>query len=345
MLALAVLMPATAGGRDASYPAAQPGIALAFPRDHGAHPEFRTEWWYITGWVQTGAAERSASRSLSFVPPALQEDNPSAFAPRQLLFAHAAIADPREGRLRHDQRARARDSGSPARGEDRPTCASTTGRCAWKATRYRAQSLARVRPRSRLRGARAGAAARPRRLQPQGPAAGRPATTTAGRNCRIGNTRSAERCAAVPASAWLDHEWSSEYLAHEAAGWDWIGINLDDGGALMAFRMRDKHGGVLWAAATLRAADGPVRTFAPAQVAFTPLRRWRSPRTRRYPVAMRVRAGRCRAGARAVMDDQELDSRATTGTIYWEGAVRALTPANRGRGYLELTGYWHPVRL
>ena len=115
----------------------------------------------------------------------------------------------------------------------------------------------------------------------------------------------------------------------------------------MAFRMRDKHGGVLWAAATLREAGGAIRTFAPAQVVFTPLRRWRSPRSAaEYPVSMRVRVGDVDLELVPMMDDQELDGRASTGTIYWEGAVRALRNGQPvGRGYLELTGYWHPVRL
>ena len=136
-------------------------------------------------------------------------------------------------------------------------------------------------------------------------------------------------------------------MAEEAEGWDWIGVNLDDGGALMAFRMREKSGGVLWAAGTLREVGGRTRTFAPSEVAFLPLRRWRSPRTGvEYPVAMRVRAGDLQLDLEPMMDDQELDSRASTGTIYWEGAVRALSEGREaGRGYLELTGYWQPLKL
>jgi len=97
---------------------------------------------------------------------------------------------------------------------------------------------------------------------------------------------------AVTGSAWLDHEWSSDVMAPGATGWDWTGINLADGGALMAFRMRDAAGGTLWAGGTLRGADGRVRTLAPDEVRFTPRRTWRSPRTGvTYPVAMTVAAG------------------------------------------------------
>ena len=117
-------------------------------------------------------------------------------------------------------------------------------------------------------------------------------------------------------------------MAAGAAGWDWCGINLDDGGSLMAFRMRGKDGGTV---------------FSPAGVSFQALRTWQSPRTGTlYPVSMKVNE----YVLEPLMDDQELDARASTGTIYWEGAVRALRDGRQaGRGYLELTGYWKPMKL
>jgi predicted secreted hydrolase len=146
----------------------------------------------------------------------------------------------------------------------------------------------------------------------------------------------------VTGEAWFDHEWSSDVMDEEARGWDWMGINLDDGGALMAFRMRDAAGSARWAAATIRSADGTVRTFAPSEVQWTPTRRWRSPRTgAEYPVAWRVRVGEREFEVEPLLDDAELDSRSSTGTIYWEGPVRlkGADGQSMGRGYLELTGY------
>ena len=88
------------------YPRVVAGRTIGFPRDAGAHPAFRSEWWYITGWVRDADANRFGIQVTFFRNrPRVAESNPSAFAPRQLLFAHAAIADPRHGRLRHDQRA------------------------------------------------------------------------------------------------------------------------------------------------------------------------------------------------------------------------------------------------
>jgi predicted secreted hydrolase len=145
----------------------------------------------------------------------------------------------------------------------------------------------------------------------------------------------------VSGRAWFDHEWSSDYVDRGASGWDWVGINLADGGALMAFRMRDAQGGQRWAGATLRSADGSTRTYAPDAIEWTPLRQWRSPRTgAQFPVAWRLKVGNRALEVRSLLDDAELDSRGSTGTIYWEGPVRVLEAGREvGRGYLELTGY------
>ena len=124
-------------------------------------------------------------------------------------------------------------------------------------------------------------------------------------------------------------------------------MNLDDGSALMAFRIRDSGGGAYWAGGALQAKGGNVRVLLPAEVRFTPLRRWRSPRTGiEYPVAFNVVAGDADITLEPLLDDQELDSRASVGTVYWEGAVRALAGGREvGRGYLELTGYGSALKL
>ena len=88
------------------YAQVQPGVELQFPRDHGSHPQFRTEWWYLTGWVKDARGGDLGIQITFFRNrPRVAEDNPSRFAPRQLLFAHAALADARTGKLLHDQRA------------------------------------------------------------------------------------------------------------------------------------------------------------------------------------------------------------------------------------------------
>ena len=152
---------------------------------------------------------------------------------------------------------------------------------------------------------------------------------------------------AVTGTAWLDHEWSSEYLDPEADGWDWVGANLDDGSALMAFQIRGKDGGKVWAYAGVRDANGQFTRFKPEQVDFQPQRTWRSPRTEAtYPVAMRIQIGSTVWSPDPLYDDQELDSRQTTGAVYWEGAVTVARDGKpAGRGYFEMTGYVKPLRL
>jgi len=341
---LLVLGMGAAARAEVSYPAALPAADLQFPQDEGAHPGFRIEWWYVTGWVQD---ERGAPLGFQVtffrVRSGLGETNPSRFAPRQVLFGHAAVADPALGRLRHAERS-ARDGFELAFAREGSVDVRLDD---WSlrqdGDRYRAVvhgddfslqlDLDRGTP-PLLQGDLG--------FSRKGPGEASasyyyslPHLTVSGEITVDGRRRT------VTGEAWFDHEWSSDVMDEQARGWDWLGVNLDDGGALMAFRMRGADGSARWAAATLRTADGAVQTFSPAQIVWTPVRRWRSPRTGAdYPVAWRVRIGEQEFEVEPLMDDAELDSRSSTGTIYWEGPVRLRAGgASVGRGYLELTGY------
>ena len=339
-----------ARGRAAEdYPVVKAGQPLEFPRDHGAHPQFRTEWWYVTGWVRDGQRELGFQTTFFRTRPRVAEDNPSAFAPRQLLFAHVAVADPSHGRLIHEQRASRAGFGLAEAAEDTTDVVIDDWSMRLVGAAYRTRIAARefgldlefaaTQP-VLLQGDRGCSRKGPDPKQASYYYS-RPQLVVNGSIERAGRRES------VTGSAWLDHEWSSEYLASAAEGWDWVGVNLDDGGAFMAFRIRGKSGTDYWAGGALRGADGGLRVFRPRDVGFEPLRRWRSPRSEvDYPVAMRVRAGDFELALEPLMEDQELDSRASTGTIYWEGAVHARRGERPvGRGYLELTGYWKPLRL
>ena len=340
-----------AGGVSAAqYPPVVPGLALAFPRDHGAHPAFRTEWWYVTGWVKDAAGSDYGIQITFFRNrPGVAEESASAFAPRQLVFAHAALADLRRGHLVHDQRAARAGFGLAGAAEETTRAWIGDWSLELVGEVYGARIAARefafdLRFAPSLAILRQGDAGFSRK----GPDPlqssyyySRPQLAVSG------SVTVAGKALPVTGTAWLDHEWSSEVMAPAAVGWDWAGINLADGGALMAFRMRDGAGNVLWAGGAHRAADGRTRAFEPGEVRFTPQRRWRSKRTQvEYPVAMQISAGGAEYTLSPLFDDQELDSRASTGTIYWEGAVRAEQDGREvGRGYLELTGYGKPLRL
>jgi predicted secreted hydrolase len=318
----ALLLPLPALAAKVEYPAVTPGRKLVFPRDHGAHPEHRIEWWYVTGWLGDAMGFQV---TFFRARPEEQSPNPSRFNPRQILFAHAALSDPARGRLLHDENA-ARAGLSLAHVELERTGVWIDD---WRLELQDDRYLARVPARDFdldlvfqasppvLQGEH-GFSRKGHRPHEASYYYSRPHLLVSG----TVNGRPAS------GSAWLDHEWSSAYMAPEASGWDWTGINLFDGGSLMAFRMRDRQGGV---------------HYASPGAGFRPLRTWTSPRTGvAYPVSMEVNGLRLEP----LMEDQELDSRSSTGTIYWEGAVRAYAGATEvGRGYLELTGYWKPMKL
>ncbi len=339
-----------AGLAGVAYPDVLPGTSIAFPRDHGSHPDFRTEWWYVTGWT-TDASGVARGVQVTFFRnrPGIAESSASAFAPRELLFAHAAIADAGIGRLVHDQRAARAGLGLAAASTSTTDVRLDDWSLVREGDRYRARARARD-----FAIDLTFAATQPVLLQGErgvsrkGPQPGQASGYYSVPQLDVDGTIAvAGRTHEVRGRAWLDHEWSSAYLAPAAAGWDWIGANLDDGGALMAFRMRSRDGGTFWAGGTLRDVSGRVRTFAPHEVTFVPGRTWRSPRTGIiYPVTFEVRAGNLSVALDPLMDDQELDARGSVGIVYWEGAVRVRGPgALAGRGYLELTGYGEPLVL
>lgn len=328
-----------------------PGKTLSFPQDFGAHPDFRTEWWYVTGWLET-PDRKPLGFQVTFFRSATDHDaaNPSSFAPRQLIIAHAALSDPAVGKLQHDQKS-AREGFGLAYAKQGDTDVKLDD---WRFVRS-----ADGKYRAEIRGREFTfdltlAPSQPVMLQGQngfsrkGPQAqqasyyySEPQLQVAGTVVREGKPVN------VSGTAWLDHEWSTSVLDPEASGWDWIGVNLDDGSALMAFQIRSRSGEKLWAHAALRSRSGQTTHFAPEQVTFTPLRRWQSPRTNAsYPVAMKIETGGVMWELAPLQDDQELDSRLSTGAVYWEGAVSVSRDGKAaGRGYLELTGYVKPMKL
>lgn len=347
---IALLVPAASA--DVEYSRAVPGYAIELPRDEGSHPDFMTEWWYLTGWLADETGQPFGFQVTFFRHrPGFDESNPSRFAAKQLLVAHASLSDPTHGRLRRAERiaragfglAEALEGALDVHIDDwslrRTSDAALAADLATSEFRFELEFEMAQAPLLHGRGGYS--------QKTPDPAAASyymslPQLKTSGR-IWIG-----DRAHTVQGVAWLDHEWFSSIVDDVARGWDWTGINLDDGSALMAFRMRNGEGEAYWAAATTRAASGAVRTFEPQQVDWQVVRTWRSPRTGiEYPVEMRVRVGEHTIHLRPLLDDQENDARASAGTIYWEGAMRAFDEEGRqvGKGYLELTGYGERIPL
>jgi predicted secreted hydrolase len=355
---LALLLAMLAGAPFAAPPSfapVVPGRALAFPADFGAHPDYRTEWWYATGWL-AGPDGKPLGFQVTFFRSRTETDpgNPSAFAPTQLIIGHAALSDPGVGRLLHDQRSARAGFG---------LAYAKPGNTDVRLDDWRMRRLDDGRYEVDVRGGDVAftltlAPTQPPLLQGdagysrKGPTAGHASYYYSEPHLRVAGTvvRGGRRVA-VTGTAWLDHEWSSQVLDTGAAGWDWTGLNLNDGGSLMAFRIRAKNGPVIWSHATLRDGAGRVTQYGPDAVRFTPRTTWTSPRTRAsYPVALDLELGAGPAVTRWRLDplqsDQELDSRRSTGAVYWEGAVRVTRDGKpAGSGYLELTGYAAPMKL
>lgn len=327
-----------------------PGYDLRFPFDEGSHPLFRTEWWYITGWIRRERRAPSGFQVTFFrARPETNENNPSAFTPREIVIAHAALSDAGRGRLLHDQRIARAALGLAGAAEGRTHVWLDDWSLTQEMPRYRARIPARdfvidfdfTPTQPPLLQGEAGVSRKGPKPESASYYYSIPQLRVTGTLVE-GDTR-----APVSGSAWLDHEWSSTYMDERASGWDWIGINFDEGGALMAFRMRDRQGGKFWAGGAYRSRTGERRVFAPDEVEFKGRETWRSPRTgATYPVRWQVKAGDLQLSIEPLMPDQEHDTRASVGTVYWEGAVTAqIDDRTVGRGYLELTGYWQPMKL
>ena len=284
-----------------------PGKSLEFPRDRGAHFGHRIEWWYATGHIEEIGPRASVAGATPGATIGFQvtffrvrnpdaESNPSRFAPKQLLFAHAAIADPARGKLLHAQK-----SARLLEGLVEASLADTDVRLDdWSLTRADGAYRARI-PAAEFTLELSMVPTQPAMLQGE-----------------RGFSRKG------PGAANASYYYSEPHLA--VTGRVAVGGTAREvrGVALMAFRIRDKAGMTLWSNAAIRDPASPQRApRGEGEATFTPLRRWKSPRTGvEYPIAMEVRAGGTTWRVEPLMDDQELDARASTGTLYWEGAVR-----------------------
>ena len=349
------ILPAHSAGF--AYAPVAPGAALQFPRDYGAHPEHRIEWWYVTGWLdrvnQSNAPPCGFQVTFFRVRTPLQAGT-SRFSATQLLFAHVAVSDPRVGHILHQERA-ARAGFGLAEASVTDTDVLIRD---WRLRREPSGVYATTIQAKEFALRLACQPAQPLLLQghdgysQKGPAIENASYYYSEPQLRVsGELTVRGKSETVSGAAWLDHEWSSTLMPAGAIGWDWLGLNLDDGGALMAFQMRSSNqpASTVWSAAKLRHADGTVLQPARNTLSFAPSRYWTSPQGGRYPVEARITLGERSLRLRPLFDAQELHAQ-SMGNTYWEGAVTAYAGegahAKRvGRGYWELTGYGKPLRM
>jgi len=370
---LAALMPAAQAQASQDPPDETLSDApLRFPRDHGAHPEARIEWWYVTGVLRVEGRAGETTRpdfgfQLTFfrVRHALHRPLSSAFAPDQVMLGHAAISDLGRQRLLHDQQV-LRHGFANARAETDDTRVRLG---AWQLRRsdgpdgHSRYALSMPSERAGFALALTLDAPQPPLLQGRagwsrkGPGA-QQASRYVSEPQLVGSGRLALRdggARMVRASAWLDHEWSNQYLGRgadaapdRAVGWDWLGLNLDDGSSLTLFQMRAHDGAVIWTGGGWRAAHGGAQVDFEQQLRFEPLAFWKSPVSlATYPVRWRIQTPRGVFLVEAAYPAQEIDTRRSTGFPYWEGVARLSDAAGHGLGwgYLEMTGYAGRVPL
>lgn len=353
----ALPLPAWPAPTALAYPAVRPR-PLVFPRDFGAHPDYRTEWWYLTGWLGEGSAAMGFQvtffRSRMLHPP----ENPSRFAPHQLMFAHAALALPEEGRLRHaDLAGRVGPAGVSFDTDD--TLLKMSG---WRLARTKNDvyqvsipaddfllTLEAIPEHGPVLRGDAGYSQKGPSKELASYYYSRPQLKVSAeltlRPHRSGGARQ-ESLQRLSGRAWFDHEWSSSLLMDGAVGWDWVGINLIDGGSLMAFRIRDAAGRSLFTEWDWRDHKGEV-LMQHRQAVWQPFGQWRSARSLAvYPEGFLIQAQGRSFLLKPFMQDQEVDARASTGGFYYEGATELSENGKIiGRGYLELTGYGAPLAL
>lgn len=325
----------------------------SFPRDHGAHPEFRTEWWYFTGNVKDSNGRRFGyqltffRQGLTFAAP--RPENP--WSVRDVFLAHFAIVDEESGKFwHHDRASRAGPglAGAKVGGMDVWTLA-------WSA---------------KMKGSTIHLAARqgdlilnldlsPRKpkvfhgnkgLSTKGPDTGQASYYYSFTDLATqGTIRTplSEKPFAVSGTSWFDQEFGSNVLSPDQVGWDWFGIHLSDGRDLMLFHLRKKDGSIEPASSgTLIEKDGSVRHIRQSDFTLTVLSHWKSPKSgATYPAGWKITIPSVQIDMTLapIVANQELVTEASTGVTYWEGAI-AGTGMSRGNavaveGYAELTGY------
>lgn len=317
-----------------------------FPRDHGPHPEYRSEWWYVTASLDSDAGERFGVQFTLFrqaLSP--QPVLPGPWDASQIYLGHLAVTDVAAARHLHAERL-SRSHPRLAGVAVAPFRAWVDG---WRLAGG-AAGLESVRLQARterldvdlqLDALKEPVLQGDRGLSAKGP--DQASYYYSLTRLAVSGTLAVDgEPARVTGSAWLDREWSTSVLSPEQEGWDWFGLQLHDGSELMAFQLRresgvrDPYDQGVWVP-----PDGAAVQLRTQDFTLEPLRYWRDERGTAWPVAWRVAVmtpdGPRQLRVEAAIDDQRMDTLFT----YWEGLVTVFdeTGTAIGTGYMELTGY------
>lgn len=332
---------------------ARPGWQYVFPRDHAAHPAFKTEWWYYTGHLNARDGRRFGYQLTFFrvgVPPgAPLGARASRWRAADVHLAHFAITDVgREAFAFHERLQR-----------------GGVG-LAWALPeRYEVVNgswTARLDGATHRLTARGGGEAldlaltslKPPVIHGHGGVSRKSACPTCTshyysltRMRTRGTLTVGQAPVAVEGLSWMDHEFGSNQLGEGLAGWDWFSLQLADGSELMLYHLRKEDGSPVGeSSGTFVRPDGTWTHLPLDAFSIAPSDAWTSPHTRaRYPMGWQVTVPRERLALTIapVLEDQELRTGESTNETYWEGAATVTGTrggrAVKGNGYVELTGY------
>jgi len=329
---------------------AQAGYVLSFPRDHAAHPPYRTEWWYYTGNLETVEGRRFGYQLTFFRTGVTSTPTTSSrWAVRDLYMAHFAIADLAPQQFFYFERLNR--AGVHWAGAD--TAQYRVWNEGWEV---------RLEGDTHVLSASEGHATLALRLTPEKPPVlhGHGGFSQKGeapgnasyyysltRLPTSGTLQADGKTYTVTGLSWMDHEFGTSFLEQDQVGWDWFSLQLQDGGELMLFQIRRADGAIdPHASGTLVQLDGRTQHLAKNDFSLVPEQYWQSPESgARYPTAwtLTIPDQQLKLRVTAAMPNQELRTAASTGVTYWEGSVIATGTSGsqdiQGRGYLEMTGY------
>jgi predicted secreted hydrolase len=336
----------------AQFAPALPGYEFEFPRDHGTHDEYRTEWWYYTGHLRTESGKRYGFEVTFFrvgiAPPAEQATK---WDLHNLSLAHFAITDVSGRDFRYYEKLNRTSpfTASQARGHldvfNEGWRATTTADGAWRLLAYAGKDRIDLTLRTRKPPAVHGENGISVKASGTGYASHYYSMT----RLEVTGTVNAQRCRG---QAWMDHEFGSSQLRENQQGWDWFAIQLDNDAELMLYQIRRRDGTPdVTSSGSLVTSDGTVIHLRHDQLRITPRGRWKSPKSgATYPMGWRVAVPSLGIDVTVtpLLEQQELDTRGSTRVTYWEGACSVSGSFDRnavtGDAYVEMTGYERAFR-
>lgn len=330
-----------------------PGRNFSFPRDHGAHPEFKTEWWYLTGHLEapderTFGFQWTVFRVGISAPESPQPANASPWRTRELYFGHLAISDLKAKKFYFGE--------SAARGALEAAGSGRENFQVWLPGFRATPSDGRLQIQGQSQSialdlslgwpsaiALHGDSGYSQKSEQQGEASyyySAPHLDSEGEVTIAGETFK------VKGQAWMDHEFGSNQLGPEQSGWDWFGIPLPGKGSLMLYRLRHASDAAKdYLSGTYVDAEGHAHPLSKQDIQLSAEQLWQSPSGGAYPLLWRIKVPKYGIELQADADfpEQELKTEASTQVTYWEGSV-SITGTVAGqtvksRAYLEMTGY------